>query len=148
MQDRIERSVMLHAPLERVWSALTDAEQFGAWFGVVFETPFRPGATSWGRITNPPSMAHLRFAFRIIAMEPWRFAYAWHPNAIDPAIDYSAETPTIVEFLLTPLESGTRLDLTETGFAQLPPGRYADALRMNSSGWETQVERIRVYVEG
>ena len=32
--DRIERSIEIRAPLARVWRALADAEEFGAWFGV------------------------------------------------------------------------------------------------------------------
>lgn len=147
MQDRIEKNIDIAAPIDRVWRAISEAEEFGSWFGVAFETPFAAGETSWGRITDPPGMAHLRFAFRVVALEPYRFAYEWHPYAIDPDVDYSAETPTLVAFTLTPIDTGTRLDLVESGFAALPPQRYADAVRMNTSGWETQLERVRACAE-
>ena len=41
--DRIEKKILLHAPLKRVWRALTDPAEFGAWFGVKFDGPFQPG---------------------------------------------------------------------------------------------------------
>ena len=38
--DRIEKKVLLRAPRERVWHAISDARQFGSWFGVEFDGPF------------------------------------------------------------------------------------------------------------
>ncbi|MBV9509159.1 MAG: vanillate O-demethylase oxidoreductase VanB, partial [Caulobacteraceae bacterium] len=37
MTDRIEKTIELRAPLERVWRAIIDHEQFGAWFRVALE---------------------------------------------------------------------------------------------------------------
>ena len=41
MTDRIEKTIELKAPVSRVWKALTDHEEFGAWFRVALESPFR-----------------------------------------------------------------------------------------------------------
>jgi len=35
--DRIERKILLKAPRARVWRALSDAPEFGGWFGVDFK---------------------------------------------------------------------------------------------------------------
>ena len=35
--DRIERKVLLNASRRQVWEALTDAEQFGNWFGIALK---------------------------------------------------------------------------------------------------------------
>ena len=43
--DRIEKRVVLRAPLDRVWRAISDAEEFGRWFGVRFDGPFVEGAS-------------------------------------------------------------------------------------------------------
>jgi uncharacterized protein YndB with AHSA1/START domain len=51
--DRIEKTILLRAPRARVWRALTDADEFGTWFRVRLEDPFRAGATVRGRITYP-----------------------------------------------------------------------------------------------
>ena len=49
--DRIEKEVVLRAPLERVWRAISDADEFGRWFGVRFDGPFVAGTSVTGVIT-------------------------------------------------------------------------------------------------
>jgi uncharacterized protein YndB with AHSA1/START domain len=75
------------------------------------------------------------------------FAFTWHPYAIEPDVDYSGETPTIVEFTLQPIETGTRLTVVESGFDAVPEHRRAEAFRMNEGGWAAQVENIRAHVD-
>ena len=114
--DRIEKQVELRAPLARVWRALTDAREFGAWFGVALEGPFVLGATALGRITHPGS-EHLTMRLVIARLEPQRcFAWRWHPYAVDPAVDYSAEPMTLVTCTLEEHAGGTRLTVVESGF--------------------------------
>jgi uncharacterized protein YndB with AHSA1/START domain len=147
MVDRIEKSIELRAPVERVWRALTDAAEFGAWFRVKLEGPFVPGELSRGRITYP-GYEHVVWEARIVKMEsPRLFSFTWHPNAVDPDVDYSREPPTLVEFRLEPTANGTRLDIVESGFDALPSHRRADALRMNDGGWEQQTKNIQAHVE-
>jgi len=82
-------------------------------------------------------------------MEPMTvFSYFWRPYAINPAIEYSKEDPTLAMFRLKANDLGTRLTITEAGFARVPIGRRAEALQMNTRGWETQANRLKAYVEG
>jgi len=146
--DRIERSVVIRAPRSRVWRALTDAAEFGAWFGVRVEGAFAPGARVRGQITHP-GYEHLTWEITVERIEPERrFSWRWHPYAVDPAVDYSAEPTTLVEFVLDEVPEGTRLTVTESGFDRIPLARRAEAFRMNGDGWSHQVEAIRGYVEG
>jgi hypothetical protein len=48
--DRIEKKIRLSASRARVWKALTDAQEFGAWFGVRLNGPFAAGAPLRGVI--------------------------------------------------------------------------------------------------
>ena len=146
MSDRIEKTIELKAPVERVWRALTDHMEFGQWFRVDIEAPFATGEVSRGRITYP-GYEHLVWEATIQRMEkPRLFSFNWHPYAVDPSVDYSKETPTLVEFRLEPAPGGTRLTLTESGFSALPPHRRDEAFRMNSQGWSTQMENIAKHV--
>jgi uncharacterized protein YndB with AHSA1/START domain len=96
--DRIEKQIVLRAARPRVWRALSDADEFGSWFRCKLENPFRPGATVRGRITYP-GYEHLKMELRIERMEPERlFSFRWHPYAVEPEVDYSAEPMTLVEF--------------------------------------------------
>jgi len=144
--DRIEKSIVLRAPRARVWRALTDAQEFGTWFRVKLEGPFSEGATVRGRITHP-GYEHLTMEMQVERIEPERlFSYRWHPYAISPAVDYSAEPTTLVEFRLDDVPGGTRLTVVESGFERLPSGRRAEAFRMNEGGWAEQMGNIERHV--
>jgi uncharacterized protein YndB with AHSA1/START domain len=143
MSNRIEKTIELNAPIEKVWRALTDHNEFGEWFRVKLDGPFVPGEVSSGHITYP-DYEHLKWEARIKQMEaPRLFSFTWHPYAIDPAVDYSKETPTLVEFRLEPTPKGTRLVLVESGFDAVP----GDRMRKNDGGWTEQMKNIQAHVE-
>lgn len=147
MSNRIEKSIELKAPVSRVWRALVDYREFGEWFRVQLDAPFAPGKVAMGRITHP-GYEHVIWRATIKAIEPERlFSFTWHPYAVDAAVDYATETPTLVEFTLEPTATGTLLRVTETGFDQVPAGRRVEAFRMNDGGWAAQMENIRHHVE-
>ena len=144
--DRIEKRIDLNAPVARVWRALTDHRQFGAWFRVDLRGPFVPGEVTRGNITYP-GYEHLVMEVVTQKMEPEReFSFHWHPYAVDPQVDYSQEPPTLVTFTLTPTPTGTLLVVTESGFDAIPPGRRDEAFRMNDGGWTVQIKNIEQYV--
>jgi len=146
MNNRIEKRIELKATPARVWRALSDYREFGAWFGVKLEAPFVPGQTAEGQITYP-GYEHVRWRAVIQKMEPERlFSFTWHPYAIDPKVDYSHETPTLVEFRLEKSATGTLLTLTESGFDKVPAERRAEAFRMNDGGWTQQMKNIERHV--
>jgi uncharacterized protein YndB with AHSA1/START domain len=147
MTDRIEKSIHIAAPVERVWRALTDHGEFGEWFRVKLDGPFAVGELSSGHITYP-GYEHLKWEARVVAMEaPSLFAFTWHPYAVDPDRDYSDEPPTRVEFRLEAAGRGTRLTVTESGFDSIPAERRDEALRMNEGGWAAQIENVRAHAE-
>src|SRR6266699_3590828 len=128
--DRIEKHMVLRAPRARVWRALTIAEQFGAWFRVKVEGEFAAGETIRGRLVIP-GYEHVTLEMLVERIEPEHyFSYRWHPYAVDPKADYSAE-PTIIE----------------SGFDRIPLSRRAEAFRMNDQGWASQSEKLARYVE-
>lgn len=145
-ENRIERHIDLKASPSRVWKALTDYKEFGQWFGVKLEEPFVTGKTVAGKLTYE-GYEHMQWAVDVKKMEPERyFSFNWHPYAIDEAVDYSKETPTLVEFTLEPNGSGTHLTVTESGFDKLPANRRLEAFRMDDEGWAEQLENIAKYV--
>jgi uncharacterized protein YndB with AHSA1/START domain len=147
MNDRIEKTIELKSPVSRVWRALTDHREFGAWFRVTIDGPFVPGQVTRGQITYP-GYEHLRWEAVIQKMEPERlFSFTWHPYAIDPKADYSKEPPTLVEFTLQEVPGGTLLRVVESGFDKIPSHRRQEAFRMNEGGWSAQMENIARHVD-
>src|SRR6266568_161074 len=145
--DRIEKHMVLRAPRARVWRALTIAEQFGAWFRVKVEGEFAAGETIRGRLVIP-GYEHVTLEMLVERIEPEHyFSYRWHPYAVDPKADYSAEPTTLVEFRLEEQAGGTALTIIESGFDRIPLSRRAEAFRMNAQGWASQSEKLARYVE-
>ena len=146
MTNHIEKQIELKAPVARVWRALTDHREFGKWFRVKLDGPFVPGQASRGHIAYP-GFEHVRWEAVVVRMDPETlFSFTWHPYAVDPKLDYSKETPTLVEFRLQEIPTGTLLTLTEYGFDKIPAERRATAFRMNDGGWTTQMKNIETHV--
>lgn len=155
--DRIEKRVVLRAKLARVWEAISDSAQFGTWFGAAFEGPFVAGEWVAGRIAPTrvdPEVAKMQekargmaFSVLVDAIEPMtRFAFRWHPFAVDPGHDYSQEPTTLVEFVLRDAEDGVALTISESGFDRLPEARRVAARAANDGGWGHQARLIGLYL--
>jgi uncharacterized protein YndB with AHSA1/START domain len=146
MNNQIEKRIELKASVSRVWRALTDYREFGQWFRVKLDGPFVPGQIARGQITYP-GYEHVKWEAVVQKMEPERlFSFTWHPYSVDSKIDYSKETPTLVEFRLEKTSNGTLLLLTESGFDKIPGDRRLEAFRRNDGGWTEQMKNIENHV--
>jgi uncharacterized protein YndB with AHSA1/START domain len=145
--DRIEKRVVLRASRSRVWRAITTAEEFGAWFRMNLDGEFAEGGTVRGRVTHPGYEHTCAVEMLVERIEPERyFSYRWHPYALDPAVDYSPEPTTLVEFILEDTEGGTAVTIVESGFDRIPLARRAEAFRMNDQGWAGEIKNLARYV--
>ena len=156
--DRIEKQVVLRAPLDRVWRAISDSQEFGQWFGVRIDGPFVAGTSVNATITGTTvdeevaemqrPHAGAKATWQIVAVEPpRRFAYRWHPFAIDPGVDYEREPTTLVEFTLAEAPEGVLLTITESGFDAIPEARRSASFEANAEGWAIQTDLVRRYLE-
>lgn len=145
--DRIERRIVINAPRPRVWRALSNAEEFGGWFGVDLKgKAFVPGQRVQGTFIIE-GHEHCLFDIVVERVEPEQLlSYRWHPYSMDPKIDYEKEPRTVVTFTLKDAGKGTLLTVVESGFDKVPPARRLDAFRMNSQGWQFQLDNIQRYV--
>ena len=156
-RDRIEKEVLLRAPLERVWRAISDSSEFGRWFGVRFDGPFVAGASVTGVITpttvdddvaqQQEPYAGQSDTWQVVLVDPQRrLAFRWHPYAVEPDADYSQEPTTLVEFTLTETPDGVLLKIAESGFDAIPEERRAAAFEANSGGWAAQTQLVQKYL--
>jgi uncharacterized protein YndB with AHSA1/START domain len=154
--DQISKSTVLRAPLERVWQALSDARQFGTWFGAEFDGGFVPGTRLTGRMM-PTAVdaevakmqepyAGMPFVIVVERVEPMRLlSFRWHPYPVEPK-DYEREPMTLVEFQLKATPQGTEVTVTESGFEGIPLERRAKAFTANDEGWTHQMSLIAKYL--
>ncbi|HEY7881346.1 MAG TPA: SRPBCC domain-containing protein [Streptosporangiaceae bacterium] len=136
--DRIERTISVAQPPEKVWAAITTAEGLGTWFGQKATVDLRVGGLAqltWdGGYTNE---------LRIERLDPPRvFGWTWAISGLpedDPRRTY-------VEFTLEPDAAGTRLTVVETGFAQLPSDLHSGAYGGNVEGWQKELDELAGYL--
>jgi uncharacterized protein YndB with AHSA1/START domain len=136
--DRIEQDVFIDAPVERVWTILTEAEHIQQWFAYDGATiDLRPGGAlvmTWKE--------HGTHHARIERVEPpHRFAYRWARRADEQPGDGNS---TLVEFTLSPEASGTRLRVVESGL-DLPEAERAIWAEENTQGWSGGLSSLREY---
>jgi uncharacterized protein YndB with AHSA1/START domain len=145
--SRIDRTIEVNAPPDRVWRALTTAKDLSSWFHVTIEGDIAAGAEAWMTSTSPGHEGQ-RFLVRFTEMTPpRRFVWQWHPGAVDPVVDYSREPWTTVTFTLEPSGGGTRLSVSETGFNEISLSRRAKVFADNSGGWTEVIVWIQKYAE-
>jgi uncharacterized protein YndB with AHSA1/START domain len=145
--DVIEKQILLRAPRDRVWRAITDASEFGAWFRVALEGQFAAGKAISGKMTYP-GYEGAPFEVVVDQIVPQSlFSFRWHPYDPEPGAACSQEPMTLVSFRLEDTPEGTLLTVTESGFDALPPERRAAAFRENREGWEIQTQNLEEYLE-
>jgi uncharacterized protein YndB with AHSA1/START domain len=167
--DRIEKQVTFRATVARVWRAISDAREFGSWFGVTLDGAFAEGRTLKGTWEGKFDEAGIQEFQKKAGLEPsgvklpkgpvvfctvervepeTYFSFRWIPYGIDAEADPDGEPTTLVEFRLEPVAGGTLLTIVESGFDRVPAHRRARAFRMNQGGWAAQSENLRRHVEG
>lgn len=155
--DRIEKKVLLKASRERVWRAITEAEQFGTWFGVEFEGDFVAGRLLKCKVATTKvdaeiakqqeAYAGVEFVILVDRIEPMRlFSFRWHPYELEPGSDDTQAPMTLVTFELEDAAGGTLLTITESGFDAVPLDKRAQAFTSNEQGWNTQSRLIEQYL--
>ena len=143
---KIEKEIEIAANIEKVWAAIGDYRNFGKWFQVNLDQPFETGGVSTGSF-DIKGFEHIKWHANVVEVSPPNYlSLNWHPYAIDPNTDYSNETPTLCEFILTQIANGTLVRIIESGFENLPRSRQDEAFRMNDQGWSIQIARIHDFV--
>jgi uncharacterized protein YndB with AHSA1/START domain len=153
--DQIQKQTLLRAPINRVWRALSDSAEFGAWFGMRVDGPFEPGRRLHAVIvptTVDREVAALQkpyegkpFEIAIEQMEPERlFSFRWTHD--DPETGVATPASTLVVFTLEEREDGTMLTVTESGFDQIPLERRAKMFAANDQGWAIQMKLVEAYL--
>ena len=146
--DTIGKSIDLTAPIERVWRALTNPDEFGAWFRAKLDGPFVVGEVTTGRMTYA-GCEHMYWWSKTEEMTPYTLVFSW-PHPADPSdvTNYETAPMTRVAFTLEPCGTGTHLHVAETGFEAIPEGQRASAMRDNTRGWDLQLTHIEAHLEG
>jgi uncharacterized protein YndB with AHSA1/START domain len=138
MQDTIERSIDIAAPLDRVWELVTEP---GWW--VPSDTPTTADRTT-GAVVIRESDKWGRFPVEVVELRPKTYAaFRWSPSF--PGGDLTPGRTTLIEFTVTPTDQGVQVGVKESGFAELdaPAEVKAQSFESNSGGWEMELASLR-----
>ncbi|MES2994609.1 MAG: SRPBCC family protein [Patescibacteria group bacterium] len=137
-QDVIQKEIIISAPAERVYSAITDPEKIVAWFPNEVE-----GSLAVGERPILSFGADGKTQLYIVDARPHEyFAYRWVPGSQHFMGDVLTVPNTLVEFFITEEAEGTKVVLKESGFASLPSPHKEESLKDNNGGWEFMMGRL------
>lgn len=134
--DEVRKELTIAAPRERVWRALTEADELVRWFpdrGA--EVDLRPGGAF--RLTWASGDGD-RGVFEELE-PPSRLVFRWWQEG--------TELRLRVEITLEEVAEGTRLVLVERGFRSFAEDRRAEIHAGNDEGWTKELEELRAYLE-
>lgn len=142
IQDTIQREIVLRAPKQRVFEAIADPTKIINWFPDGVEGNLKQGERSVFDFGDFGKVAIL-----VVASDPHDyFAYRWVPSVGASEEDPLKQANTLVEFRLEDVAEGTRLKLTESGFASLPKEVIEKSLSDNNEGWDVMIARLEKYM--
>jgi uncharacterized protein YndB with AHSA1/START domain len=141
-QDIVVDEVFPHTP-ETIWKTLTTANLMGRW--LMMPAGFEPvEGKHFTYQTKPAGAWDGTIHCQVLEAKPnERFAYAWKGGHAGNA-GYGSRLDTVVTFILSKVENGTRLRLVHSGFV-LP--KNDSAFKNMSEGWKKVVQNIGAIVE-
>src|SRR3954451_11281361 len=144
--NRIEREILIAAPVERVWEVITRPEHLGRWFGNAgAEVDLRPG----GRLALRWRERGTAYGRVEVVEPPRRFAYRWMMSW-ELRDEPTPANSTLVDFTLAPEGDGTRVVVVESGFAglDLPAAERAERCAGHGRGWVEELDELAAYTLG
>ncbi len=149
--DRIEKTIELRATRHRVWQAINNPKDFGTWFGLgealTLEGDFVPGARVIG-VWDVGGREVRELFFTVDEVVPDSLlAFRWVPYEIPEGDDPAKHPTTRIELRLEDCAIGTRVVISEAGFAALPADKQYKR-EQNAGGWEIQAQAIACHVLG
>jgi uncharacterized protein YndB with AHSA1/START domain len=134
--DRIDRSIDIDAPAERVWELVSRP----GWWINDGEVEAEPDLTVTGDEALLRHATHGEFRLRVVESRPTSYvSYRW----------VDGDDGTLVEFWIEPRDRGVTLRVAESGFSMLgkPRAEWLEQREGHVEGWATELGAARTWVE-
>jgi uncharacterized protein YndB with AHSA1/START domain len=146
MPTRIEREILIAAPVDVVWRAVTEPAQISRWFADEVDLVPKPGRDGRLTFTQHAAKEPMSVHITVESVEPEQsWSYRWmHPEDAEPREGNS----TIVVFTLTPEGDGTRLRVAESGMEHMgwSADEYDSFMKDHTQGWNRHLDRLGEYL--
>ncbi len=140
----VRRTIRIAAPVEKVWSAITDPAHISQWFGQTVLDGAGVGAT--GTMTFDGYGA---IPIRVEEVDELRsITYRWgNDDAAETLPDaVTADNSTVFTFTLDEVADGTQLIVVETGFEHTSDP--VSNARDHGTGWTDELDKLVALLEG
>ena len=140
----VRRTIRIAAPLDKVWSAITEPAHISQWFGATILDGSGPGAT--GTMTFEGYGA---VPVRVEEVDDLRsISYRWTNDDAAATLPDAVEESrsTVFTFTLDEVEGGTQLSVVETGFESTSDP--LPNLRDHGIGWTEELDKLVALLEG
>jgi uncharacterized protein YndB with AHSA1/START domain len=144
---RIERDVVIEAPVDVVWRTITEPDRITRWFADRVELELRPGGRGYLGFGEPGEEKGTAIVVETVDASS-RFAFWWNrPQDDDP----EPANSVLVEFTLKPQgPERTHLRVVEIGLEPLtwPDDEKQSYVEDHSGGWVQCFDRLALLFAG
>jgi uncharacterized protein YndB with AHSA1/START domain len=137
----VERSVWIHAPINRVWLAVTDAQQLSQWYATYYkwEIPSLKVGAQVKFFNGENDIVH---ATIVVVDPPREFTVRWEADKNYPSMSL------VTSFRLAEENGGTRATIFESGYEMMPETERQEWIEAVDKGYSMSVENWKAFVEG
>lgn len=136
--SRIEKEILIDAPVDVVWRVVTEPAEMDRWFSEKADFQLRLGGGGTIRMSTRTT-----YNIKVEAVEPHRrFAFRWvHPDGAQP----DERNSMLVEFTFHQEAGGTRLRVVESGFDTVDwsDETTREFFEGHDNGWPRFLDRLR-----
>ena len=135
MKDVITKIKVLEHPIEKVWSAISKADELSQWFiktDFKAEVGFKYTLSSSGEDDCVPITGIVKEA------DPYTLVYTWNVQ--------DTHTETTVKWVLEDLEGKTKLYLEHSGISQYPGDSAVKMFESFNGGWDNCIQGLTEYM--
>jgi uncharacterized protein YndB with AHSA1/START domain len=141
LADTIERSVVIQAPIARVWALIAEP---GWWIN---DGEVVPHEITWdGDVATVVDPKHGEFRIQVVAQrEPEYAAYRWMAGG---SADHEQPLETLVEFFVADRGEGVDVRVVESGWTGFDETQWVrENYAENTEGWEIELAAARSHLQ-
>lgn len=135
MKDVIKKEYVFSYPIQKVWNAISKAEEISTWF---IEADFKAEKGYRYTFKSSEEDGCTEITGEVKGANPYTLIYTW--------IVENTNTETTVKWDLKEIEGGTKLYLEHSGISKYPGDSAVSFFTNFDTGWDNCVNELLTYL--
>ena len=136
MKDSIKKEKVFNHPIDKIWNAITNAEEISAWF---IKADFKAETGYKYTFTASEEKGCLTITGEVKKSDPYTLVYTW--------IVENTDIETTVTWELVPTEHGIKLYLEHSGISNYPGDNAVKMFESFNGGWDGCINQLTNYLK-